>query len=35
MNNLTELDEILKVGAQKAANVANEVLQRVREKLGY
>ncbi|MCB6098297.1 tryptophan--tRNA ligase [Flavobacterium psychrophilum] len=35
MNNLTELDEILKVGAQKAANVANEILQRVREKLGY
>ncbi|WP_134398141.1 tryptophan--tRNA ligase [Flavobacterium psychrophilum] len=35
MNNLTELDEILKIGAQKAANVANEVLQRVREKLGY
>ncbi|WP_395046599.1 tryptophan--tRNA ligase [Flavobacterium sp.] len=35
MNNLPELEEILKVGAQKAANVANGVLQRVRVKLGY
>lgn len=35
MNNLPELEEILKIGAQKAANVANDVLQRVRVKLGY
>lgn len=35
MNNLSELEEILKEGAQKAANVANGVLQRVRVKLGY
>jgi tryptophanyl-tRNA synthetase len=35
MNNLPELEEILKLGAQKAANVANGVLQRVRVKLGY
>ena len=28
-------EEILKAGAQKAANVANGVLQRVRVKLGY
>ena len=35
MNNLSELDEQLKIGATKARNVAAEVLGRVREKLGY
>lgn len=35
MNNLTELDQQLKIGAEKARLVANEVLKRVRQKLGY
>ncbi len=35
MNNLPELEQILLAGAQKAANVADGVLQRVRVKLGY
>jgi tryptophanyl-tRNA synthetase len=35
MDNITELDEQLKVGADKAREVAKEVLKRVREKLGY
>jgi tryptophanyl-tRNA synthetase len=35
MNNLTEVDALLKVGAEKASIVANEVLSRVREKLGF
>ena len=35
MNNLDEIDEALAVGAQKATLVANEVLSRVRSKLGY
>lgn len=35
MNNLSEIDEILEIGAQKATKVANEVLLRVRKKLGY
>ncbi|MFT7071338.1 tryptophan--tRNA ligase [Patiriisocius sp. Uisw_017] len=35
MNNLKELDAALTVGAEKAASVADTVLQRVREKLGY
>ncbi len=35
INNLTELDTLLKIGAQKATDVANEVLERVREKLGF
>jgi len=33
--NLSEVDALLKAGAQKAAAVANEVLGRVRTKLGY
>jgi len=33
--NLSEVDALLKAGAQKAATVANEVLGRVRTKLGY
>jgi tryptophanyl-tRNA synthetase len=35
MNNLPEVDALLKIGAQKAAIVANGVLGRVREKLGF
>ena len=35
MNNLNEIDEALAVGAEKARKVANEVLERVRKKLGY
>ncbi len=35
MNNLNEVDEALALGAEKAKKVANGVLQRVREKLGY
>jgi tryptophanyl-tRNA synthetase len=35
MNNLNEIDKALEVGAQKAQKVANEVLLRVRAKLGY
>lgn len=35
MNHLNEVDEILAIGAEKAKKVADEVLERVREKLGY
>lgn len=35
MNNLDELDRLLAIGAEKAKVVANEVLNRVREKVGY
>lgn len=35
MNNLSEVDEALAIGAEKAKKVADEVLGRVREKLGY
>lgn len=35
MNNLDEVDAALQVGAKKASLVANEVLTRVRKKLGY
>ncbi len=35
MNNKQELDAILLEGAKKAGNVADAVLERVREKLGY
>jgi tryptophanyl-tRNA synthetase len=35
MSNRAEIDEALKLGAQKAQIVANGVLQRVREKLGF
>jgi len=35
MDNRAELDAALKVGAQKAAAIANGVLARVREKMGY
>jgi len=35
MNNLDEVDRILAIGAEKAKAVADAVIQRVREKLGY
>jgi len=35
INNLDELDRLLKIGAEKAHQVADVVLARVREKLGY
>ncbi|MXN92726.1 tryptophan--tRNA ligase [Flavobacterium sp. Sd200] len=35
INNLAEVDALLKAGANKAAVIANGVLARVREKLGY
>ena len=35
MSNLTEVDELLRKGAQKASIVANGVLAKVREKLGF
>jgi len=35
MNNLPEIDKALAVGTEKAKKVAQEVLGRVREKLGY
>ena len=35
MSNLDEIDSALNIGANKASKVANEVLERVRKKLGY
>lgn len=35
INNIEEIDKSLAIGAQKARAIANEVLGRVREKLGY
>lgn len=35
MDNLEEVDQILMEGARKAHEVADEVLNRVRSKLGY
>ena len=35
MNNLSEIDKALKIGAEKASKVADEVLKRVRVKLGF
>jgi len=35
MNNVDEVDKALAIGAEKARKVANDVLQRVRKKLGY
>jgi len=35
MSNLAEVDKVLAIGAEKAGTVANGVLKRVREKLGY
>jgi tryptophanyl-tRNA synthetase len=35
MNNLAEIDQELFRGAEKAAAIANGVLKRVRQKLGF
>ena len=35
MSNLPEVNSLLKIGAQKASAVANGVLGKVREKLGF
>ena len=35
MNNLSEIDAALEIGANKASGTANVVLNRVREKLGF
>ena len=35
MNNKNEIDDALAIGAEKARKVAQEVLQRVRNKVGY
>ncbi len=35
MNNLSEIDKALAIGAEKAKKVAADVLQRTRQKLGY
>ena len=35
MENKNEIDEALEIGAKKASAVANDVLQRVRKKIGY
>ena len=35
MENKDEIDQALKIGAEKATIVANDVLQRVRAKIGY
>ena len=35
INNLEELEKLLQIGASKAHKVADEVLSRVREKLGF
>ncbi len=35
MDNLEEIDKALAIGAKKASEVANQVLSRVREKIGY
>ena len=35
MEHLDEVDKALQIGAEKASKIADEVLQRVRETLGY
>ena len=35
MQHLTEVDDILRKGAEKASGIAQQTLKRVREKLGY
>ena len=35
LNHLDEVDQALALGAEKAKKVANEVLERVRNKVGY
>ena len=35
MEHQNEIDDALYIGTQKAKNIANEVLSRVRQKIGY
>ena len=35
MSNLNEVDQALEIGAEKARKVADEILERVRTKVGY
>ena len=35
MNHLNEVDDALSIGAEKAKKVADTVLERVRNKVGY
>lgn len=35
MQNLEEVEKILQIGAEKASNIANKTLKRVRSKIGY
>ena len=35
MNNKNEIDDALRIGAEKATKTANDVLKRVRQKIGY
>jgi len=35
MEHRNEIDDALSIGAQKARKVANDVLERVRDKAGY
>ena len=35
MQNLDKIDDALSIGAEKAKKVADKVLERVREKVGY
>jgi tryptophanyl-tRNA synthetase len=35
MNNLSEVDALLQQGAEKARKIANGVLHKVRQKLGF
>ena len=35
INNLNQIDTLLKIGAQKAGIIANGVLEKVRQKLGF
>jgi len=35
MNNLAEVDALLKIGAEKASVIAKGVLSKVRDKLGF
>jgi len=35
MENKNEIEDALEVGAKKARNIANDVLKRVRGKIGY
>jgi tryptophanyl-tRNA synthetase len=35
MNDLEEIDKALAIGAEKAKTIADDVLNRVRQKVGY